>query len=71
MRDAMPKDLSEFEKYLIKRLDRIEEKISDLRVKVASMAVIISIVTAVITTLVTSTVDRNINKHIDKTTTSM
>ena len=65
MRNTMPKDLSEFEKYLIERLDRIEEKVTDVRIKVASIAVIISLVTAVITTLITSTVEKSLNKTID------
>lgn len=71
MRNTMPKDLSEFERYLIERLDRIEEKVTDVRIKVASIAVIISLVTAVITTVVTTTIEKSINKSVDKVQQSM
>ena len=71
MENTMPKDLSEFERYLIERLDRIEEKVTDVRIKVASIAVIISLVTAVITTVVTTTIEKSINKSVYKVQQSM
>ena len=70
MRDTMPSNMTEFERYLIERLDRIEEKLTDVRIKVASIAIIVSLVTAVITSVLTNTVEKSLNK-VDAVTRSM
>lgn len=47
---------SSFEKYLIQRIDTLEDKLTDVRLKIAGMAVIISLATSFITaTVVTKT----------------
>ena len=43
---------SDFEKYLIVRIDRLEERLTDTRIKIAAMTVIISLATSGITATV-------------------
>lgn len=45
----MSKDWSDFERYLIQRIDKLEDKLTDVRLKVAGMAVVISLATSAIT----------------------
>lgn len=71
MGTSMPKDLSEFEKYLITRLDRIEDKLTDVRIKVASMAVVISLAVSVVSSLVTVAIEKKMSKSIDNVSSRM
>ena len=50
----MSEGWSDFEKYLINRIDSLESKLTDVRIKIAGMAVIISLATSFITATVVS-----------------
>lgn len=54
MGQHMSENWSDFEKYLIGRIDKIEDKLTNVRIKMASMAVIISLATSAITATVVS-----------------
>jgi len=51
----MSEGWSDFEKYLIQRIDTMENKLTDVRIKIAGMAVIISLATSFVTATVMNT----------------
>ena len=54
MGEHMSDTWTDFEKYLIARIDKLEEKVTDMRIKIAGMAVIISLATSMVTATIVS-----------------